>query len=132
MSEKQDKLDAIRDLLIKKPFERRWRVRKREQTGYTRYRIIEILLKTKKPLSVSELSFELSKELQSTRNHVRVLFDNKLLCNRPDCFDGQIYFAVCPSCPLKEKCEDKLEFWIKSGLMEHEKLPSEKFLEAQK
>jgi len=129
MTSHAEKLEKVRKKLVVRPMEGRWRVKRKEQAAYARYKVVELLLQSEVPLTDTVICFKTNRSIESTKNDIRVLFDNKIVCNRVDCGDGYVYFTVCPSCPMKEKCEQQLEFWIKSGLMDSEPLPSEQFSE---
>jgi len=107
----------LRENIIKKPIQRKWRIKKREEAGFRRYLIVEALLKSKDPLKITELSWRTNIGLQTASNHLRVLRDNGIVCVKVDLSDANRYFTVCPSCPMMEECETKLDFWIKSGLI---------------
>lgn len=129
MTKRADKMEALREKLLKKPMESRWRIRRKEKAAFNRYKMVELLLKADKPLKETQICFEMQRSLESTKNDLRVLFDNNIVCNRLDANDGAIYYAVCPNCPLRENCENKLDFWVQSGLLNAEPLPSEQFAE---
>lgn len=140
MSEsKADKLEAMRHFFLKQPLQSKWRIKKREMVGFTRYQITQLLYDTKEPLGVSQLAFKTGQSICSIASHVRVLVDNNIICDKlysvelPHTRGSRPrFFCVCPVCPVKDDCKEKLEFWVKSGLMEPEPLPSEQFAEAGK
>jgi len=111
----------LRENIIRRPLERKWRIKKREEAGFRRYLIIKALLESKEPLKITEISWRVDIGLPTAHSHLRILRDNGIVCAKIDMSDANRYFAVCPSCPLIKECEERLDFWVKSGLIEAEK-----------
>lgn len=109
--------DYLRNKIVGQPLKPKWRIKKKEKVGFNRLQIVECLLKNP-PLKITELAWEIPRSLQNLHENLRVLVDNEIVCSKIDMSDAKRYFAVCPSCPLKQECEEKLDFWLKSGLME--------------
>ena len=107
----------LKDNIVRQPLQPKWRIKKKEMIGYRRLQIVEILLNNP-PLKLSELAWHIPTSFQTLRENLKVLTDNNIICQKIDMSDAKRYFTVCPSCPLKAECEEKLEFWLKSGLME--------------
>lgn len=132
MSSHAEKMERLRQSLVKRPLERKWYVKKREQAAYSRYRVMIVLYEEKQPLTANQVCFKLGQSWESVRRYLLVLHDNNIVCDDVDCLDGERYYTICPVCPIKDKCEHKLDFWVKSGLMEPNLSPSEEFLEEKK
>lgn len=102
-----------------------FRIKRRERSGLARYRIIEALMEAKKPLCDYNLAFLFNRELASVRGHLNILTFNKIICDdlQPTNVDEntRIFYTVCPVCPNIKECPKKLDFWIKSGLLEENK-----------
>jgi len=119
----EERLFELRELFLKPCKPHGWRIRRDQQIGFTRWRIVETFMQAGRPLHLLQISFALQRSVSSTRSHIRVLEDNGILCSRltPQGEDDQkIYYAVCPVCPIADECDDKLQFWMKSGLLQSE------------
>lgn len=112
--------DYLRNKIVRQPLKPKWRIKKKQQVGFRRLQIVECLLKNP-PLKISELAWYIPKSFQTLREHLRVLVDNNIVCSKIDLSDANRYFTVCPSCPLKDECRERLDFWVKSGLLEENK-----------
>jgi len=117
----EERLYELRELFLKPLKQGSWRVRRDQQIGFTRWRIVETILQAGRPLNIYQISFALQRSVSSARSHLRVLENNRVLCANltPQGEDDRtVYYAACPVCPLAEECLDRLQFWKKSGLME--------------
>lgn len=108
--------DYLRNKIVRQPLKPKWRIKKKQQVGFNRLQIVECLLNNP-PLKITELAWHIPKSFQILHENLRVLVDNNIVCSKIDMSDAKRYFTVCPSCPLKQECEEKLEFWLKSGLL---------------
>jgi len=105
--------------IVRQPLQPKWRIKRKEQVGFRRLQIVECLLNAP-PLKITELAWHIPVTLQTLHNNLRVLVDNSIVCSKIDMADAKRYFTVCPACPLKVECQEKLPFWIKSGLLKEE------------
>ena len=121
MTVQESQLIELRELFLKPSKPSLWRIRRDQQIGFTRWRIVETIIQAGRPLNIFQISFTLQRSVSSTRSHIHVLENNSILCGRltPQGEDDQrVYYTVCPVCPLLDGCEERLQFWMKSGLLE--------------
>ena len=114
----EKRLFELRELFLKPYKPGDWRVRRDQQIGFTRWRIVESIYQAGRPLNVYQISFTLQRSVSSTRSHLRVLESNCVLCTRLTPGEGEdvkTYYAVCPICPLAHSCREKLPFWMSKG-----------------
>ena len=122
----KEKLEKIRRHFIKELGEPhgKWRIKKREITGTFRYLLVEALLEAKEPLRPEHLAYIFNKGITVVRQHLRVLDVASIICSNltQSLLElGKKHYTVCPSCPIKDECNEKLDFWLKSGLMDAKK-----------
>ena len=95
-----------------------WRIRRRQFAAYTRVCILNVLNAASRPLNIHEIAFETGLTSEMVANHLRALVAGKVVCDRlipPEPENMRFrYYAICPKCPLKGKCEFEKEMvWHK-------------------
>jgi len=86
------------------------RITRYNYPGYVRAKILELLY-TRGPMSVHQLSLEMSMATHTVRMHVMALVAGGYVCDKlVDRENPKVkFYAVCPSCPVKDECDVKHE-----------------------
>ena len=78
-----------------------------ERVGSVKAAIIEYLFWMRKPRTISEISQDLETPAQKIREHSEDLANSGYVCRVTKKRTEEIYLTVCPSCPLRARCEKK-------------------------
>ena len=110
--------DVKRLILEKRLKSPTWRLKKTQLSAYTRVQIVEVLVKAGKPMDTFEVAFETGLSPSEVRAHLKALVAGKVVCDRllPSPIENPrtVYYAVCPTCPVRENCEFRKEMVWKS------------------
>ncbi|MEX2705610.1 MAG: hypothetical protein Q6352_010155 [Candidatus Freyrarchaeum guaymaensis] len=78
-----------------------------ERVGSVKAAIIEYLFWMRKPRTISEISQDLETPAEKIREHSEGLANSGYVCRITKKRTEEIYLTVCPSCPLRARCEKK-------------------------
>ena len=85
-----------------------------ERVGSVKAAIIEYLFWMRKPRTISEISQDLETPAEKIREHSEDLANSGYVCRVTKKRTEEIYLTVCPSCPLRARCEkERVVDWDK-------------------
>lgn len=85
-----------------------------ERVGSVKAAIIEYLFWMRKPRTISEISQDLETPAEKIREHSEDLVNSGYVCRVTKKRTEEIYLTVCPSCPLRARCEkERVVDWDK-------------------
>jgi len=90
----------------------RFRWKKRTAAAMSRAVIVNILKDAGRPLNANEVAFKTGCAGVSTTREMKVLLAGKVICSEVTSLDQrEVYYTICPVCPLKESCKTPLYIW---------------------